>query len=668
MAGDAIGAVERVFRQGKGRVLAGLMRRFGDLGLAEDVLQEACRKALECWPQAGMPDNPAAWLTSVARHAALDHVRRAGKNVPDGDAVLARLPAATAEETHAIADDRLRLLFICCHPALAPEAQVALALRTLCGLSTAEIAHAFGVAEATLSQRLLRARRKIAEARIPFELPPAQDWPQRLAQVLHVIYLVFSEGYCASGGDALLRADLCAEALRLGQLLDSLLPGQPEVQGLLALLLLQASRGAARLSPEGHLLTLEEQDRRLWQGDLIAEGLALLERALGARAPGPYQLQAAVAALHAQGGHGGPDGLAPDPRAVWRLVAAQAGTFDLAQCRDRLRHGAWRRTRPGVAGSPGSLAQPGPVALSARGPGRPAAPPGRPGGGAPGLRAGRVPGVECGRKAIPSPASGGNAPAACIMHASSNRLPTMTNTTHFGYKTVAEDDKVREVAKVFHSVAAKYDVMNDLMSGGLHRLWKTFTIANAGVRPGFKVLDIAGGTGDLSKAFAKQAGPTGEVWLTDINESMLRVGRDRLLNRGLLTPTLLCDAEKLPFPDNYFDRVSVAFGLRNMTHQAVALADMRRVLKPGGKLLVLEFSKVAAPLQKPYDLYSFSVLPWFGQKIAGDAESYRYLAESIRMHPDQETLKTMMETAGLERVQYYNLTAGIAALHTGIKM
>lgn len=300
MAGDAIGAVERVFRQEKGRVLAGLMRRFGDLGLAEDVLQEACRKALECWPQAGMPDNPAAWLTSVARHAALDHVRRAGKSVPDGDAVLARLPAATAEETHAIADDRLRLLFICCHPALAPEAQVALALRTLCGLSTAEIACAFALPEATLSQRLLRARRKIAEARIPFELPPAQDWPQRLAQVLHVIYLVFSEGYCASGGDALLRADLCAEALRLGRLLDSLLPGQPEVQGLLALLLLQASRGAARLSPEGHLLTLEEQDRRLWQGALIAEGLALLERALGARAPGPYQLQAAIAALHAR--------------------------------------------------------------------------------------------------------------------------------------------------------------------------------------------------------------------------------------------------------------------------------------------------------------------------------------------------------------------------------
>jgi demethylmenaquinone methyltransferase/2-methoxy-6-polyprenyl-1,4-benzoquinol methylase len=244
----------------------------------------------------------------------------------------------------------------------------------------------------------------------------------------------------------------------------------------------------------------------------------------------------------------------------------------------------------------------------------------------------------------------------------------MTNTTHFGYKTVAEDDKVREVAKVFHSVAAKYDIMNDVMSGGLHRLWKTFTIANAAVRPGFKCLDIAGGTGDLAKVFARQAGPTGEVWLTDINESMLRVGRDRLLNRGLLTPTLLCDAEKLPFPDNYFDRVSVAFGLRNMTHKDQALAEMRRVLKPGGKLLVLEFSKVATPLQKPYDIYSFKVLPWMGQKIAGDAESYRYLAESIRMHPDQDTLKTMMEEAGLERVTYYNLTAGVAALHTGIKL
>ncbi|KAF3998539.1 bifunctional demethylmenaquinone methyltransferase/2-methoxy-6-polyprenyl-1,4-benzoquinol methylase UbiE [Glaciimonas immobilis] len=244
----------------------------------------------------------------------------------------------------------------------------------------------------------------------------------------------------------------------------------------------------------------------------------------------------------------------------------------------------------------------------------------------------------------------------------------MTNTTHFGYKTVTEEEKVHKVAEVFHSVAAKYDVMNDLMSAGMHRLWKAFTIGQAAIRPGFKVLDIAGGTGDLAKAFAKRAGPTGEVWLTDINESMLRVGRDRVLNTGISTPTLLCDAEKLPFPDNYFDRVSVAFGLRNMTHKDVALSEMRRVLKPGGKLLVLEFSKVCEQLKKPYDVYSFSVLPWLGKKIANDAESYRYLAESIRMHPDQDTLKQMMQDAGLSRVQYFNLTAGVAALHTGIKL
>ena len=240
--------------------------------------------------------------------------------------------------------------------------------------------------------------------------------------------------------------------------------------------------------------------------------------------------------------------------------------------------------------------------------------------------------------------------------------------THFGFQTIAEADKAGKVAEVFHSVAAKYDVMNDLMSAGLHRVWKAFTIAQAGIRPGFKVLDIAGGTGDLARAFAKKAGPSGEVWLTDINESMLREGRNRLLNEGMLLPTMLCDAEKLPFPDNYFDRVSVAFGLRNMTHKDQALAEMRRVLKPGGKLLVLEFSKVAAPLQKPYDIYSFKVLPWLGKKIANDADSYRYLAESIRMHPDQETLKTMMQDAGLDRVDYFNLTAGVAALHVGVKL
>jgi demethylmenaquinone methyltransferase/2-methoxy-6-polyprenyl-1,4-benzoquinol methylase len=244
----------------------------------------------------------------------------------------------------------------------------------------------------------------------------------------------------------------------------------------------------------------------------------------------------------------------------------------------------------------------------------------------------------------------------------------MPDTTHFGYQTVPEDDKVHKVAEVFHSVAARYDVMNDLMSAGMHRVWKMFAIAQAAVRPGFKVLDIAGGTGDLARAFAKRAGSTGEVWLTDINESMLRTGRDRLLNNGLCIPTLLCDAEKLPFPGNYFDRVSVAFGLRNMTHKEAALAEMQRVLKPGGKLLVLEFSKIWKPLQKPYDRYSFSVLPWLGKRVANDAESYRYLAESIRMHPDQDTLKKMMQDAGLERVGYFNLTAGVAALHTGIKL
>ena len=244
----------------------------------------------------------------------------------------------------------------------------------------------------------------------------------------------------------------------------------------------------------------------------------------------------------------------------------------------------------------------------------------------------------------------------------------MNQPTHFGFETVNENDKVRRVAGVFDSVATKYDLMNDLMSAGMHRLWKAFTIAQAGVRPGMRVLDIAGGTGDLASAFARQAGTGGQVWLTDINESMLRVGRDKLLNNGQIVPIMVCDAEQLPFPDNYFDRVSVAFGLRNMTHKDQALAEMQRVLKPGGKLLVLEFSKVWEPLKKPYDTYSFSFLPWLGQQIAGDADSYRYLAESIRMHPDQETLKRMMQNVGLEKVEYFNLTAGVAALHTGIKI
>lgn len=246
--------------------------------------------------------------------------------------------------------------------------------------------------------------------------------------------------------------------------------------------------------------------------------------------------------------------------------------------------------------------------------------------------------------------------------------PNAGPTTHFGYKTVAEAEKAAKVAEVFHSVAQRYDLMNDLMSAGLHRAWKAFTIARADVRPGMKVLDIAGGTGDLAKAFARKAGPSGQVWLTDINDSMLRVGRDRLIDKGLVVPTAVCDAEKLPFPDHYFDRVSVAFGLRNMTHKDIALSEMRRVLKPGGKLLVLEFSHVAKPLAPAYDWYSFNILPWLGKKVAGDEESYRYLAESIRMHPDQDTLAAMMKDAGLDRVRYFNLTAGLVALHEGVNL
>lgn len=240
--------------------------------------------------------------------------------------------------------------------------------------------------------------------------------------------------------------------------------------------------------------------------------------------------------------------------------------------------------------------------------------------------------------------------------------------THFGFQTVPEADKAHRVAEVFHSVASRYDIMNDLMSGGLHRIWKSFTVGRAQVRPGMRVLDIAGGTGDLARAFARRAGPQGEVWLTDINGSMLRVGRDRLLDRGVVTPVAVCDAECLPFPDRYFDRVSVAFGLRNMTHKEQALAEMHRVLKPGGKLLVLEFSRVAPALAPVYDWYSFNVLPKIGQVVASDEASYRYLAESIRMHPDQETLASMMRTVGFDCVQYFNMTAGVVALHEGVRL
>ncbi|MBP6801876.1 bifunctional demethylmenaquinone methyltransferase/2-methoxy-6-polyprenyl-1,4-benzoquinol methylase UbiE [Zoogloea sp.] len=241
-------------------------------------------------------------------------------------------------------------------------------------------------------------------------------------------------------------------------------------------------------------------------------------------------------------------------------------------------------------------------------------------------------------------------------------------TTHFGFQQVAESEKAGKVRSVFSSVAGSYDVMNDLMSLGLHRLWKAFTVQIAGVRKGDKVLDVAGGTADLSLAFAKKVGPTGQVWLTDINHAMLSVGRDRVVDKGFLLPVAQCDAEKLPFPDNHFDVVTVAFGLRNMTHKDQAITEMRRVLKPGGRLLVLEFSKVWKPLAPAYDFYSFKLLPMMGEKVANDAESYRYLAESIRMHPDQESLKTMMEEAGLARVEYFNMSAGVVALHRGYKV
>ncbi|MFG6487520.1 bifunctional demethylmenaquinone methyltransferase/2-methoxy-6-polyprenyl-1,4-benzoquinol methylase UbiE [Roseateles sp. BYS78W] len=239
--------------------------------------------------------------------------------------------------------------------------------------------------------------------------------------------------------------------------------------------------------------------------------------------------------------------------------------------------------------------------------------------------------------------------------------------THFGFQQVDENEKASKVRGVFDSVASKYDLMNDLMSAGLHRAWKAYTLQVANLKPGERALDIAGGTGDLSRAFARKVGETGVVVHTDINEAMLRQGRDRLLDEGLILPTSLADAEKLPFKSESFDLVSVAFGLRNMTHKDLALAEMCRVLKPGGRLLVLEFSRIAEPLRKPYDWYSFNILPRLGSLFAGDAESYKYLAESIRMHPDQATLKAMMKTAGFGHVDVHNLSAGIVALHAGIK-
>ena len=243
----------------------------------------------------------------------------------------------------------------------------------------------------------------------------------------------------------------------------------------------------------------------------------------------------------------------------------------------------------------------------------------------------------------------------------------MSKTTDFGFQKVPEGEKARRVAGVFDSVATRYDVMNDLMSAGLHRLWKRFMVEASGVRPGDCVLDVAGGTGDVARLFARRVGATGSVVLTDVNASMLAIGRDRLLDAGVIAPVLQCDAERLPFASASFDCVSVAFGLRNMTHKDAALTEMRRMLRPGGRLLVLEFSKVWKPLAPLYDAYSFRLLPRLGKLVAKDADSYRYLAESIRVHPDQDTLKQMMERAGFERVEFFNVAAGVVALHRGYK-
>ena len=242
------------------------------------------------------------------------------------------------------------------------------------------------------------------------------------------------------------------------------------------------------------------------------------------------------------------------------------------------------------------------------------------------------------------------------------------NTTHFGFEQVPAGEKAQRVARVFDSVAARYDLMNDLMSMGLHRVWKAVAISQANVRPGQHVLDVASGTGDLALAFAKRVGPHGRVVMSDINGQMLTRGRNRLIDRGCPVESVVCDAEHLPFPDASFDLVTVAFGLRNMTDKPAALTEMARVLKPGGQCLVLEFSKVAAPLEKIYDLYSFKVLPWLGQKIARDEASYRYLAESIRMHPGPKELAEMLSSAGFDIVRYQTMSAGVVALHQGVKL
>jgi len=244
----------------------------------------------------------------------------------------------------------------------------------------------------------------------------------------------------------------------------------------------------------------------------------------------------------------------------------------------------------------------------------------------------------------------------------------LKDQTDFGYERVPEADKARRVGAVFDRVAERYDLMNDLMSLGLHRLWKAFAISVARPRPGERILDVATGSADLAAALARRVMPGGEVWLTDINRRMLERGRDRVLDEGLLAPAVQCDGERLPFATGHFDCVTVAFGLRNMTHKDRALAEMTRVLKPGGRLVILEFSKVWKPLERAYDFYSFRVLPWLGRQVAGDAAAYRYLAESIRMHPDQASLAAMLESAGLSRVEVFNLAAGVVAVHRGYRI